>query len=617
MKQQEAFEVSKELLLSAPVLAHFDSSLELSLACDASAYGIGAVLSQAMPDGQERPVGFVSRTLSAAENYSQLEKEGLACVFGVSRFRSYLLGHHFDLITDHKPLLALLGENRAVPESASGRVQRWSWMLANYEYTMKFRPTQQHGNADALSRLPLPQVPQETAVPAELVLLMETLDDMPITAEHIKKWTARNTVLSQIRQYIQGGWPNHVEIEELRPYWHRRLELSVHNGCVIWGNRVVVPPEGREQMLRELHSGHPGVSRMKSVARMFVWWPGIDSQIEKVVQHCGECQLDRPTSPQAPLHPWSWPTRPWSRIHLDYAGPCFGNKMFLVLIDAHSKWMEVYPMSSTSSSATIQQLIIVFAQFGLPETVVTDNGLCFTSEEFSKFLSSNGIVHIRSAPYHPSTNGLAERAVQIFKRGFKKMKEGTMSDKISRFLLSYRMTPQTTTGCSPAELLFGRPLRTRLDLVRPSVAVRVEKKQREQKKTHDRHATERTFQDGDPVFARDYCRSTASKWMQGKVLAQSGPVSYRVECEDGIVRRYHQDQIRKNTAYKTVSPQLLPPEPMHLPDMEEPLEDTSSLEDPPSVVEQPSSVPSPMLPSPVTERRYPTRTRNPPDRFSK
>ena len=186
MKQQEAFEVSKELLLSAPVLAHFDSSLELSLACDASAYGIGAVLSQAMPDGQERPVGFVSRTLSVAgKNYSQLEKEGLACVFGMSRFRSYLLGHHFDLITDHKPLLALLGENRAVPESASGRVQRWSWMLANYEYTMKFRPTQQHGSADALSRLPLPQVPQETAVPAELVLLMETLDDMPITAEHI------------------------------------------------------------------------------------------------------------------------------------------------------------------------------------------------------------------------------------------------------------------------------------------------------------------------------------------------------------------------------------------------------------------------------------------------
>ena len=185
--EAEAFRASKELLTSAPLLVHFDPELDITVACDASAYGIGAVLSHKMPDGSEKPIGFVSRSLSETEKkYPQIEKEGLACVFGVKKFHSYLYGHRFTLVTDHKPLLTLFNENRAVPPQASGRIQRWALALAAYEYNLSFRSTSQHGNADAMSRLPLPEKPSDTALPAETILLVENLDDSPVSSSQIR-----------------------------------------------------------------------------------------------------------------------------------------------------------------------------------------------------------------------------------------------------------------------------------------------------------------------------------------------------------------------------------------------------------------------------------------------
>ena len=159
--------------------------------------------------------------------------------------------------------------------------------------------------------------------------------------------------------------------------------------------------------------------------------------------------------------------------------------MFLVVVDAHLKWLEVFQMHTATSRATIQQLQALFAQFGLPQMIVTDNGPCFSSEEFTLFLKNNCILHLKSAPYHPSTNGLAERAVQTFKQGMKKFTERDLRDRISHFLAHYRTTPHTTTGVYPAELLLGRRPRTRLDLLRPSVSTRVNHKQLQQKQAHD------------------------------------------------------------------------------------------------------------------------------------
>ena len=197
--------------------------------------------------------------------------------------------------------------------------------------------------------------------------------------------------MARVARYIRNEWPDQAYVE-VKPFWSRRLELSLDVGCILWSNRIVVPPQGRKQVLRELHGGHPGTSRMKAMARMFVWWPGMDEAIEQMVKKYSKCQQNRPSPPTAPLQPWQWPMRPWARLHLDFAGPFMG-RMFLVIIDAHSKWLEVYPMPSATSHATIQQLHMTFAQFGIPETVVTDNGPCFMGEEFEEFLRKNGVTH--------------------------------------------------------------------------------------------------------------------------------------------------------------------------------------------------------------------------------
>ena len=212
------------------------------------------------------------------------------------------------------------------------------------------------------------------------------------------------------------------------------------------------------------------MAKMKALARMYVWWPGMNSDIEKSVRRCGECQQVQLSPPPAPLNPWKWPSRPWARLHLDFAGP-FQGKTILVVVDAHSKWI-------TSSAVVINELQTLFSKFGLPETIVTDNGTGFTSQEFKSFLKDHGVKHVTSSPYHTASNGLAERAVQTVMRGLKKVTLGNMSSRIAQVLFTYRITPHNTTGISPAELLLGRKLRTKLDLIRSNTAKRVEERRK-------------------------------------------------------------------------------------------------------------------------------------------
>ena len=157
-KQEEAFQNSKALLNSAEVLVHYSADRELILSCDASPYGVGAVLSHRMEDGGERPLGFMSRTLAPAEKgYSQLDKEGLAVMFGIRKFHKYLYGRSFTIYTDHKPLISLFDVKKAIPQMGSPRVQRWAVHMSAYEYNIVYREGKKHANADAMSRLPLPK----------------------------------------------------------------------------------------------------------------------------------------------------------------------------------------------------------------------------------------------------------------------------------------------------------------------------------------------------------------------------------------------------------------------------------------------------------------------------
>lgn len=127
---------------------------------------------------------------------------------------------------------------------------------------------------------------------------------------------------------------------------------------------------------------------MKSLARGYLWWPGLDKEIEDLAKSCLPCQSVKQAPAAAPLHPWIWPTKPWQRIHMDFAGPFLG-KSFLIVVDAHSKWPEVFEMTSTTSAKTIVALRHLFAAYGLPEQVITDNGPQFTSDEFQAFMLNN------------------------------------------------------------------------------------------------------------------------------------------------------------------------------------------------------------------------------------
>ena len=189
-------------------------------------------------------------------------------------------------------------------------------------------------------------------------------------------------------------------------------------------------------MLNILHDTQPGIVKMKSLARSYVWWPKMDTNLEEKVKSCVTCQSHQKTPPCSPLHPWEWPGRPWSRVHVDFAGPFMG-KMFLLITDAHSKWMDIHCVNSATSSVTIDKMRSTFASHGLPEIVVSDNGSNFVSSEFKSFLQKNGIKHITSAPYHPSTNGLVELAVQTFKQGIKKQGDGSDDTKLASKLPDY------------------------------------------------------------------------------------------------------------------------------------------------------------------------------------
>lgn len=528
---EKAFKTVKEEMQSETTLAHFDTNLPLVLATDASSYAVGAVLSHTYEDHTERPIQFASQTLTTVQQkYAQIDKEAYAIIFGIKKFYQYVFGRTFTLVTDHEPLVKIFSPTAGLPVFSAARMQHYAIFLQAFDYKIKYRNTKDHANADTMSRLPVEKTrAQQFDEPDSLEIAQ--IETLPVTLKELAKETGNDPSLAKL---IQGLVTGKIVKREHR-FNVAIAEFSLQQGCVFRGQRVVIPTALRKKVLEELHAVHFGIVKMKALARSHCWWPNISAEIESLAKNCGKCNETRNEPPKAPIHPWEPATKPFERVHVDYAGP-LKNTYFLILVDAYSRWPEVLTTKSISSGTTIALCRRIFATYGLPHILVSDNGRQFVSHEFQRFLKENGIFHKQSAPYHPATNGLAERGVQTLKQALRALEGDDIDREVCKFLLHYRSTPHTITTQSPAKLLFGREINTRLDLLKP-------KSKEEEGRRANRAENGREFAVGTRVETRNYTRD--AKWEFGHIKQKLGNLIYVVELDDGRVWKRHLNQIRE------------------------------------------------------------------------
>lgn len=530
---EQSFKNVKQIIAESDFLTHFDSKLPLILATDASPYGVGAVLSHKFPDGSERPIQFASQTLSLTQQkYSQIDREAYGIIFGVRKFYQYLFGNRFTLITDHKPLLQIFSLHKTLPTLTATRMQHYAIYLQSFNYDIQYRSSKEHGNADFCSRLPLQS---ETLIQFDALDLFEIkqIETLPVSFSQIAYYTERDKLLQPLLDGLKTG----KEIQSALRFGIPQTEFSLQQGCLIRGVRVVIPKFLQSQILEELHTAHFGITKMKNLARGYCWWSGIDHDIEKLVNECLQCKKIQNNPTTVPVHSWEETSFPFERVHIDYM--TYGGQPYFILVDAFSRWPEVYLTHDMSSKTTIKICREIFSRFGMPKYIVSDNGRQFLSHEFKEFLRNNGIKQKLTAPYHPATNGLAERFVQTIKQAIRATNSSShdREKELYKILLQFRKMPHTATNKSPSALIFNREIRSRLDVIKP-----------EGDSIHDnvsripKHCNVRTYELNTRIMVRNY--SDSEKWVFGLIIRRLGNLHYLIKLDDGRVCKRHVNQLR-------------------------------------------------------------------------
>ena len=362
--------------------------------------------------------------------------------------------------------------------------------------------------------------------------------------------TAKDPILAQVMRFVKEGWP-HAFSEELKDFKKLENSLSTENGHVFYGLRVIIPSTLRNHILKLLHLGHFGMQRIKQLARSTVYWPRIDFDIEDLCRKCTSCGQFQNKPDKPSIHPWMMPEKPWSRLHLDHAINFLGRN-WLVVVDAYSKYPCIHPTTSTSSKSTTAILEQEFAHFGYPHTLVTDNATTFMSQEFQAWCKQRGIVHLTGAPYHPATNGAAERLIQSFKQALRKSSLPP-KEALQEFLMQYRRIP-FASGLSPSELLNGRRIRTKIDTLVPSIPHLLQGRQSRQASKHSNaedsevvSKVEHHYSLGDPCYALYFGprRDRDPRWVPAIVTKVHGTRSVNVRViPRGPTWRRHLDQLR-------------------------------------------------------------------------
>ena len=457
--QEQAFQKVKQLLSKAPVLHYFDPALPVVVAADASSYGVGAVIYQ-VKDSAKHPIAYASRTLLPSETrYAQIEKELLASVWACEKFQRYLIGlESFTLLTDHKPLVTFINERDL--DQVPVRCQRLLMRLMRFTPVAEYLPGEKMYVADVLSRHPVGKPGSSDEQLAEQVNchvdeVMSTWPASDDKLDEIRNATKNDEVLTGVAQYTLHGWPKYTnDVPEIyKQYYSVRAHLSIANGLVLYDNRIVIPRAMQRDTLEKVHTGHLGIAKCRERAATSVWWHGIGRDITTMVDSCKFCQQNRPTQRKQPLITTDLPGGPWERIAADMC--THKGQEYLVVTDYYSRYLEIVHMRTTTSQAVIYSMKNLFARWGIPFELVSDNGPQFKSRDFERFAEEYGFDHITSSPHKPHANGAAEKAVHIAK-GILKQEDPFAA------LMAYRATPVAATGFSPSQLIMGRTIRTTL-----------------------------------------------------------------------------------------------------------------------------------------------------------
>ena len=260
------------MISSDLVLAHYDPNVSLKIECDASPVVVGSALSHVYEDGSERLIAFACKSLSKAErNYAQSDKEALAIVWSIKKFDTYLFGRHFTIATDHQPLTSIFHPDKSIPTMTAARLQRYALFLAAHDYSIRYRLTKLHGNADGLSRLPI--LPQEDRDNDEDVdcFYVNHFGVLPVNSESVARCTISDPILSKVLNYVM--WGNWRKTPDVISFFNERDDIFVHQGCLVWGVRVIIPESLRKRVLNILRHAHQGIVKMKALARGYIWWP--------------------------------------------------------------------------------------------------------------------------------------------------------------------------------------------------------------------------------------------------------------------------------------------------------------------------------------------------------
>ena len=440
------------------MLQYFDPDMHTFIFVDASKHGFGAILCQGSDIDSIHPVTVASRATSPAESrYPQIDLEAMAIDFALRRFRFYLVGGpQSTIITDHKPLVPIFNDSRR----GSIRSERIKLRNQDIDYVVTYQKGKLN-MSDYFSRHAVPlnllnkEILTETDEHSKLLYNLSTCPyTKAIPKDLIVKHTDEDNTLTQLKYAIYLGYCP-AEAESLKPYRKIFNELSIDDdGIILRDSRVVLPEVLQELSIQNAHEGgHPGMDRLKSRIRAYYWFPNLDNLVEECVKSC-ECQLYTRDRLKNPITSAPTPELPWKNVSVDLFGPMPKDDHVLVIRDNLSKFPAAEIVNSTSSKHVIPAMDQIYTNFGTPDVHKTDSGPPFNGETFKKYSEDNNIKHKRIPPHHPQGNE-AETFMKPLAKAMKLAHHNKLDKKqeLRKFIKEYRMTPHTSTGFAPGDVM--------------------------------------------------------------------------------------------------------------------------------------------------------------------